>query len=141
MEISDDLLCVFNAQLERRDGTHVIEIPEREIHLGDVEPGDVYCVALLPSTGESPEADSNAMDQDSQSRPQNQNPPVEQGDRREVVIESHGDQGDGIAKVERGFVIIVEGADVGDEVLVEITNVAGSYAIGEVVGEATTSID
>ena len=47
-------------------------------------------------------------------------PPVEEGEVRDVTIETVGDQGDDIAKVERGYVVIVAGAYRGDEPTVEI---------------------
>jgi predicted RNA-binding protein with TRAM domain len=138
MEISEDLLCLFTAHVEKRDDGHVIAVPGEEIELGELTAGEAYRAAILPSMAEeSPEDDQRDARQQSRSRPPA--PPVEEGDRREVAIESLGDQGDGIAKVERGFVIIVEGADIGDEVRVEITNVAGSFAIGEIVEDGALS--
>jgi predicted RNA-binding protein with TRAM domain len=59
-------------------------------------------------------------------------PPVSQGAIREVTIESLGDQGDGIAKTDRGYVLIVPGARPGDEVTVEITEVRENVAFAEV---------
>ena len=50
-----------------------------------------------------------------------------------MTIESVGDQGDGIAKVERGYVVIVPGARPGDEVEVEIQNARENVAFGEVI--------
>jgi len=50
-------------------------------------------------------------------------PPVDEGEIREVTIESVGDQGDGIAKVERGFVVIVPDALLGDKPTVEVEQV------------------
>jgi predicted RNA-binding protein with TRAM domain len=138
MEISEDLMCLFTAHVEKRDDGHVIEVPAEEIELGELTPGETYRAAILPSPDEESSEDDQ-RDARQQSRSDPPAPPVEEGDHREVVIESLGDQGDGIAKVERGFVIIVEGADIGDEVLVEITNVAGSFAIGEVVEEGALS--
>lgn len=49
-----------------------------------------------------------------------------------VEIEAIGQQGDGIAKVERGYVVIVPETEVGNEVTIEITNVAENFALGEV---------
>ncbi|MGM0398195.1 MAG: TRAM domain-containing protein [Halobacteriota archaeon] len=66
-------------------------------------------------------------------------PPVEEGDVREVTIESTGDQGDGIAKVDRGFVVIVPGARPGDDVTVEIESVQPNYAVANVVGDESAA--
>lgn len=60
-------------------------------------------------------------------------PPVEEGEVRDVEIEDIGDKGDGIARVERGYVIIVPGTDEGDRVTIEITNVRENVAFSEVV--------
>ncbi|WP_242493277.1 TRAM domain-containing protein, partial [Haloarcula hispanica] len=60
-------------------------------------------------------------------------PPVEEGEQRTVEIEDIGDQGDGITRVERGFVVIVPDTDVGERVTIEITDVGQNVAFGEVV--------
>jgi predicted RNA-binding protein with TRAM domain len=54
---------------------------------------------------------------------------------RYVEVEDLGKQGDGIARVERGYVIIVPGSDVGDRVKIEITDVKSNFAVGNVVEE------
>ena len=41
-----------------------------------------------------------------------------------MTIESLGDQGDGITKIDRGYVVIVPGTRPDDKVTVEIENVA-----------------
>ena len=56
---------------------------------------------------------------------------------REVTIETIGDQGDGIAKVERGYVVIVPEAEPGDEVTVEITQARENLAFAQVRDEET----
>ncbi|SDD82801.1 Predicted RNA-binding protein, contains TRAM domain [Natrinema hispanicum] len=60
-------------------------------------------------------------------------PPVEEGEVRDVSIETVGDQGDGIAKVERGYVVIVSGAQPGDEPTIEIEQVQKNVAFASVV--------
>ena len=58
--------------------------------------------------------------------------------RREVEtgeIEDLGKQGDGIARVERGYVIIVPGAEVGEQVKIEVTEVKSNFAVAETVDE------
>jgi predicted RNA-binding protein with TRAM domain len=62
-------------------------------------------------------------------------PPVSEGERRTVTIETLGDEGDGIAKVERGYVVIVSDAEPGDTVTVEITNVRENVSFGSIVSE------
>ena len=122
LDSSRDLPCLFSADLSSsRDGA-TIEIPRREIEAGPLEPGERYRVALV--AGDTPDW-SGAADE-----PQ---PPVEHGEMRYVDIEDLGKQGDGIARVERGYVIIVPGSDVGDRVKIEITEVEPNFAVGEPV--------
>ncbi|WP_345778565.1 TRAM domain-containing protein [Natrinema sp. DC36] len=59
--------------------------------------------------------------------------PVEEGEVRSVTIDTLDDQGDGIAKVERGFVVVVSGIQPGDKADVEITNVRESVAFAKPV--------
>jgi len=60
-------------------------------------------------------------------------PPVENGETRTVEIEDIGDQGDGLARVERGFVVIVPETKQGERVRIEITSVQENVAFGDVV--------
>lgn len=60
-------------------------------------------------------------------------PPVDEGKVRNVTIETVGDQGDGIAKVERGYVVIVPGAQLGDEPTVEIEQIQENVAFASTV--------
>jgi len=54
---------------------------------------------------------------------------------RYVEIEDIGKQGDGIARVERGYVIIVPDAEIGERVKVEVTEVKSNFAVGEIIDE------
>ncbi|MDS0223289.1 TRAM domain-containing protein [Haloarcula sp. S1AR25-5A] len=58
---------------------------------------------------------------------------MEEGEVRDVTIETVGDQGDGIAKVERGYVVIVAGTHPGDEPTVEIEQVQENVAFASIV--------
>nr|WP_321170537.1 TRAM domain-containing protein [Halobaculum sp. YSMS11] len=60
-------------------------------------------------------------------------PPVDRGEELVVDIESIGDQGDGIARVDRGYVIIVPDTDKGERVRINVTSVKQNVAFGEVV--------
>ena len=131
MEISDKLLCLFNADVRTEDDRYVVEVPRREVETGAIEPGETYRVALISRSAE--QADETESTSESPSNePQ---PPVEVGELRYVEIEDIGKQGDGIARVERGYVIIVPGADVGERVKVEISEVKSNFAVGEIVDE------
>ncbi|QCC52865.1 TRAM domain-containing protein [Halapricum salinum] len=129
MEISEKLLCLFSADVSAEDDRYVIEVPRREVETGSIDPGETYRVALI--SGEQ-EEDENETTESAPSEPQ---PPVENGEIRYVEIEDIGKQGDGIARVERGYVIIVPGADIGDRVKVEITEVKSNFAVGEIIEE------
>lgn len=50
-----------------------------------------------------------------------------------MTIEPIGDRGDGIAKVDRGYVVIVPGAQPGEEPIVEIEAVRPNVAFVSVV--------
>ena len=129
MEISDQLRCLFSATVEQQDDSYRLEVPEQEIHLGDVRPGETYRIAILPS-GSGGEPERTDTDPDGAGCPPE--PPVEEGDRRDVEIEDIGEQGDGITRVERGFVVIVPDTEQGERVSIEITDVRENVAFAEV---------
>ena len=58
---------------------------------------------------------------------------MSEGDTRTVTIETTGDQGDGIARIEHGYVVIVPGSVPDDELTVEINVVKENFAIAEIV--------
>ncbi len=64
--------------------------------------------------------------------------PVKVGDEIDVTIEATASRGDGIAKKD-GFVIFIKDAKKGDRVRVKITDVRTRFAIGEVIGEASSA--
>ncbi|WP_435344937.1 TRAM domain-containing protein [Haloarchaeobius sp. HRN-SO-5] len=129
MEISDKLLCLFSAEVEVQDGSYVVEVPRQEVETGSVEPGDTYRVALIEREREGAEE----RPQETETTPSEPQPPVEVGETRYVEIEDIGKQGDGIARVERGYVIIVPGAEVGERVKIEVTEVKSNFAVGEII--------
>jgi len=110
---------------------------------GDVAPGDVYRIALL-ATGEAeddegrPHSPSPALGHRTSPRPgtgrrADQGPPVDEGERRTVDIEDIGEKGDGIARVERGYVVIVPDTEQGERVTIEITDVKENLGFAQVV--------
>jgi len=133
MEISEKLLCLFSAEVREDDGEYVVEVPPREIETGGIEPGDTYRVALISRPDGT--ASSRSDDGQSPASSDGPQPPVEPGEMRYVEIEDLGKQGDGIARVERGYVIIVPGTEVGERVKIEVTEVKSNFAVGEVVEE------
>ena len=127
MQISDDVLCLFSAQVKERNGSYVIEIPQREISLGEIHEDEIYRVALAATETPSPEENKREAVHDSSG------PPVEKGDQRTVDIVDIGEQGDGIARVERGYVIIVPETEMHERVTVQITSVKENLAFSEVI--------
>lgn len=133
MEISDNLVCLYSGQVEEREGSFVVEVPEDEITVGDVTPDGVYRVALL-STGRQDDGEKREPESSDQSTSnRGQGPPVDRGDTRTVDIEDIGEKGDGIARVERGYVVIVPDTEQGERVTIEITDVRENMGFAEVV--------
>lgn len=131
MEISDQLVCMFSESVEERDGSYVIEVPERELQLGDVDEGSSYRVAVLSALEESNEKSQSKRELEE--KDSSLEPPVDEGETRVVDIESIGEQGDGIARVERGYVVIVSDAEKGERVRIEINQVQENVAFADVV--------
>ncbi|WP_254547316.1 TRAM domain-containing protein [Halomarina pelagica] len=154
-EIPESLRLLFETSLEAYDDHYVISIPASLVENGSLSVDESYRVALLPVTDTASQVESTtATERDvtetnsssshesaaSPSMPSerhHQTPPVAEGEVRSVTINTLGDQGDGIAKVERGFILIVPGTQPGDQVEVEITDVKETVAFAEPVSEAT----
>lgn len=132
MEISEELECLFSASIEEQDGSYVIDVPERELQLGDLRQGETYRVAVVSSPTQS-KSKQTEQKTDSQQEREPPEPPVEEGETREVEIENIGEQGDGITRVERGFVVIVPDTEESERVKIEIVDVRQNVAFAEVV--------
>ena len=136
VEIPDSLRSIFGATVQEQDGTYVLKIPSREVNHDAVTAGETYRVALLSShtsegrRDEAPQRSTRSESARQQGLPE---PPVEEDEVRDVTIETLGDQGDGIAKVERGYVVIVPDAQPGDEPTIEIDDVRQNVAFASVV--------
>ncbi|PSQ45310.1 hypothetical protein BRD17_01820 [Halobacteriales archaeon SW_7_68_16] len=142
-EISDSLRLLFETSLEKEGDRYVVSIPRELVESDGLSTDDRYRIALL-SGAESGDTAATDTSESTASRsatrrpersrgrsPRQQEPPVEVGDVRTVEIDTLGDQGDGIAKVERGFIVIVPGTSPGDEVEVEITEVKDTVAFAQ----------
>jgi predicted RNA-binding protein with TRAM domain len=131
VEISDDLLCLYTAEIDTAGETYTIEVPKREIEQGQIDTTGTHRVAILPtdrsSSRSQPDRQSPSRDDHSES------PPVDEGDVVDVEIESLGDQGDGIARVGPGYVVIVADTEVGERVSVRITEAQPNVAFADVV--------
>jgi len=130
MQIPDQLRCLFSATVDERDGSYVIKVPKQEIQRGSLETGETYRAAILasPSTDEP-----NNTDQYQEREDEALKPPVEEGEQHTVEIEDLGDQGDGLTRVERGFVVIVPDTEQSERVTIEITDVRENVAFAEVI--------
>lgn len=129
MEISERLLCLFSGRVEQRDESYVVEIPEQELRLGELEGDTTYQVAVLAAPSEP----TGKTDGESTRERVPTKPPVEEGETRVVEIEDIGEQGDGITRVERGYVVIVPDTERGERIRIEISNVRENVAFAEVV--------
>jgi len=130
VEISNKLLCLFSSEVRQDGDRYVIEVPKREVETGSIDPAGTYRVALIRA-----EDAGAGGDEGSDSPPSEPQPPVEPGEIRYVEVEDIGKQGDGIARVERGYVIIVPDAEIGERVKVEITEVKSNFAVGQIIDE------
>jgi len=135
IEIPDSLRSVFSAQLEERDGSYVVDIPASEIEHDALAADETYRVAILASESLTGQKTHQEQHQPAvqETAPTSDGPPVDEGEVRDVTIETTGDQGDGIAKVERGYVVIVTGGQPGDEPTVEIEQVKENVAFASIV--------
>ena len=159
-DISDSLRLLFETSIERDGNRYVVPIPKELVENGSFSTAETYRIALLTAAASSESATTpETTDGSTETKPVRterewnqadtaqkasstqsvgaRSPPVEEGDVRTVTIDTLGDQGDGIAKVERGFVIIVPNTRPGDKVEVEITDVKQTVAFAEPTGEAT----
>lgn len=127
MERSDALLCLFSADISESENSQVVEIPRREIERGSVEVGNEYRIALISAVDKQGNSREPEWNHD---HPQS---PVESGEIRYVEIEDLGKQGDGIARVERGYVIIVPGSKIGQRAKIEITDVKPNFAVADIL--------
>ena len=129
MELPEQLRSLFTAQIDVTDDAYRIEIPKQEVELGTLQEHETYRVAIFSTPSSTTDADTTMDSMSDQAAP---TPPVTESETRTVEIEQLGDQGDGIARVERGFVVIVPDTDPGERVTIEITDVQTNVAFAEV---------
>jgi predicted RNA-binding protein with TRAM domain len=127
VDIPDNLRAVFTGTVERRGDSYVVEIPTDEVERGNISSETIYRIALLHTPDSDRPIDSGTEEVESEPTP-----PVSEGEQRSVTVEAVGSEGDGIAKVERGYVIIVPNSEPGEEVSVEIERVTPSVAFAEI---------
>ncbi|KAA9397962.1 TRAM domain-containing protein [Haloarcula sp. CBA1130] len=155
MATDSDLHCLFTAPVEEQNDSYVIEIPKQEVELGTLAPETLYRIALFQSAAEAPtprsqsqsgpesqsssesgpEPQSDSRSDESRREPEfaPSSPPVTEGETRVVEIDNIGDKGDGVARIDGGYVVIVSDADVGERLRVEMDQVRENVAFAEVV--------
>lgn len=146
-EIADSLRLLFETSLEKEGDRYVVQIPEELVEDGTLSVDEQYRVALHAignATGQTTQqpAETDIRENGGHTSAgvrtrSEQTPPVDEGEVRTVTIDTIGDQGDGIAKVERGFIVIVPETRPGDRLEVEVTDVKDTVAFAEPVSEPT----
>ncbi|WP_254272327.1 TRAM domain-containing protein [Haloarcula marina] len=148
-EIPSSLRLLFETELERDGDRYVLPIPSELIDGGSISTDETYRIALLAAqeagSDETASTPRQTIEKEETSSPspspsptsEVQTPPVTEGETRSVTIDTLGDQGDGIAKVERGFIVIVPGTQPGDQAKVEITDVRDTVAFAEPIEDPT----
>lgn len=139
MDEITQLLTVYSATVERRNGSPVVSVPARELELGPLEAGETYRVAVLSQPDAATDSAGDDRAHNGRGTSEASGPPVVEGERREVEIEDLGEQGDGIARVGPGYVVFVPGADIGDRITVEIVEVRSNFAFADVVEDEPIS--
>ncbi len=154
---SSDNPLVFSGTVSKRNGSYVVELPKRLVEGYELSAGEQKRVCLFKTgsdTAVKPTAAVSAKDNSqpqsqprssSQSQPNTKSQPshgydadrerlpVAEGDRRTVEIESIGEQGDGVAKLDRGYVVIVPDTELRERVEIEIENATPTVAFARVV--------
>ena len=133
MEIPDQLACLYTAELTETADGYTITVPTTEVKQGSVTPGETVRVAVLTDADDTTTAESADTTAHQSSPPSQPEPPVDEDETRIVEIEDVGDQGDGITRVERGYVVIVPDTDEGETVEIRIETVQPNVAFGTVI--------
>ncbi|RJX51886.1 TRAM domain-containing protein [Halonotius pteroides] len=141
MEIPEQLACLYTAELTETEDSYTFTVPATEVEEGSVTPGETLRVAVLTDNdvgdgSDSPDdtAEETASTARSETSTASQpKPPVSEGETRVVEIQDVGDQGDGITRVERGFVVIIPETDEGETVEIRIETVRPNVAFGTVI--------
>ena len=128
--MSDDLLSMFTARVERDGESLTIDVPASEVTTGPLEAGGTYRIALLPAT----QPPNQQRQPTAPSRDGDREPPVAAGEVVELEIEDLGDKGDGVARIDSGYVVFVPNTTLGERVTVEITEARETMAFAEVIG-------
>ena len=138
MEIPEQLACLYTAELTKTEEGYTLSVPAREIEQGSIDLEETVRVAVLSKSDGTTETTETtgttaATQQGDEPTPSQPEPPVSEGETRVVEIEDVGDQGDGITRVERGYVVIVPETDEGETVEIRIETIQPNVAFGTVI--------
>ena len=133
MEISNELTSLFSAPIEEHRDSYVIELPRAELEEGPVEASESYQVALISNRVGPDTAQEDSENIETEQPVDRDEPPVSVGETRVVEIEEIGDQGDGLTRVDRGYVVIVPESEKDERVRIRIRHVRETVAFAEVV--------
>lgn len=130
---------VFSEEVLEDGERYVIEIPPSLEGDTGVHPDETYRIALISDASELIRRAGQGDSKEATRAPNTSEPtasrtaPVSTDETLSVTITADGTHGDGVAKVNGGFVIFVPEASVGEEVLVRVTDVKGTYAQAEII--------
>ena len=133
MEISNELTSLFSAPIEEYRDSYVIKLPRAELEEGPVEASESYQVALISNRVGPDTAQEDSENIETEQPVDRDEPPVSVGETRVVEIEEIGDQGDGLTRVDRGYVVIVPETEKDERVRIRIRHVRETVAFAEVV--------
>jgi predicted RNA-binding protein with TRAM domain len=135
---TQELLCLFSGKIRRdSNGDFVVTIPSSEINHGTIQPGNAHRIGIFDEVSAEPGAlqgRSRDPEGPTAQQPPTGEPPVEEGEELTVKIEGKGEEGDGVAKVPPGYVIMVPETEVGEEVKIQVTATRENVGFGTVVG-------
>ncbi len=49
IELPDRLLSLYTTELKEQNGSYILEVPNQEFQHGDLQRGETYKIALLPT--------------------------------------------------------------------------------------------
>lgn len=131
---------VFSEEVvAEEEGRYIVEIPSTVQEADVVDAGATFRVALIsnePGAIQNSNTDGdhgNAAGSSGSGSAATRTAPVSVDETLSVTITADGARGDGVAKVNGGFVVFVPETSVGDEVLIRVTEVKGTYAQAEVI--------
>lgn len=126
------VVCRYTAQIEADDNRYLIEVPDTEIEFGTLSAGEAYRITIERISDLQTEDNPRQENGDSRASGVSQ-APVDVGEQLDVEIEDIGKQGDGIARVGPGYVLIIPGSDVGDQMTVEVQEVNPNFGFAEII--------